>query len=308
MGTQAWKRFGVFARCRTWESFPLFPFRSLPVILLMEENPAPVEVGSLSHYLQSFIHPRWLFGISSINSAFWVGFWGPNNSENVMCFGSPGIDWRTNWKKKLSFFTGTPGFPFKGPSFVSQKFVGVYDMPGVSGGSYLKNTCAIWHMTWRQTEWLQGWYPCGLKQIKRLNGRKNLSVKPSKILITPSPPETMLIKCSTIRDHPSKTWVPKPRSASTWGTPKKYGSNPKQIFGKSPPWTGIFFTTCHQIKQTMQLCKQHAGLTWVSTGFCCPCTCTYALFVLCFFKHFIPSAVPHSENKENLLFKVSSPI
>ena len=27
-------------------------------------NPAPVEVGSLSHDLQAFIHPRWLFGIS----------------------------------------------------------------------------------------------------------------------------------------------------------------------------------------------------------------------------------------------------
>ena len=25
-------------------------------------NPAPVEVGSLSHYLQGFIHPRWLAG------------------------------------------------------------------------------------------------------------------------------------------------------------------------------------------------------------------------------------------------------
>ena len=24
---------------------------------------APVEVGSFSHYLQGFIHPRWLFGI-----------------------------------------------------------------------------------------------------------------------------------------------------------------------------------------------------------------------------------------------------
>ena len=32
-------------------------------------NPAPVEVGSLSHYLQGFIHPRWLFWISSINSS-----------------------------------------------------------------------------------------------------------------------------------------------------------------------------------------------------------------------------------------------
>ena len=34
-------------------------------------KPAPVEVGSLSHYLQGFIHPRWLFGISSINSPDW---------------------------------------------------------------------------------------------------------------------------------------------------------------------------------------------------------------------------------------------
>ena len=31
-------------------------------------NPAPVEGGSLPHYLQGLIHPRWLFGISSINS------------------------------------------------------------------------------------------------------------------------------------------------------------------------------------------------------------------------------------------------
>ena len=29
---------------------------------------APVEVDSLSHNLQGLIHPRWLFGISSINS------------------------------------------------------------------------------------------------------------------------------------------------------------------------------------------------------------------------------------------------
>ena len=26
-------------------------------------------VGSLSHYLQGFIHPRWLFGILSTNSS-----------------------------------------------------------------------------------------------------------------------------------------------------------------------------------------------------------------------------------------------
>ena len=31
-------------------------------------NPAPVEVGSLSHYLHGFIHPRWLFWISFMNS------------------------------------------------------------------------------------------------------------------------------------------------------------------------------------------------------------------------------------------------
>ena len=35
----------------------------------MEEiRRSPAEVGSLSHYLQGFIHPRWLFGISSTNS------------------------------------------------------------------------------------------------------------------------------------------------------------------------------------------------------------------------------------------------
>ena len=34
------------------------------------KNPALVEVGSLSHYLQGFMHPRWLFGISSINSIY----------------------------------------------------------------------------------------------------------------------------------------------------------------------------------------------------------------------------------------------
>ena len=32
-------------------------------------NPAPVEVGSISHYLQGFVHPRW-YKISSINRTF----------------------------------------------------------------------------------------------------------------------------------------------------------------------------------------------------------------------------------------------
>ena len=31
-------------------------------------NLTPVEVGSLSHYAQGFLHPRWLFEILSINS------------------------------------------------------------------------------------------------------------------------------------------------------------------------------------------------------------------------------------------------
>ena len=35
---------------------------------MVQESGSPVEVGSLSHYLQNFTHPRWLFGISSINS------------------------------------------------------------------------------------------------------------------------------------------------------------------------------------------------------------------------------------------------
>ena len=35
---------------------------------MVQKSGSPVEVGSLSHYLQGFIHPRWLFGISSINS------------------------------------------------------------------------------------------------------------------------------------------------------------------------------------------------------------------------------------------------
>ncbi len=32
------------------------------LILLMAEHFAPVEVGSLSHYLEGFMHPGWLAG------------------------------------------------------------------------------------------------------------------------------------------------------------------------------------------------------------------------------------------------------
>ena len=40
-------------------------------------NPSPVEVGSLSHYLQDFIHPRWLAGFlpSTVVCGFKVLFW-----------------------------------------------------------------------------------------------------------------------------------------------------------------------------------------------------------------------------------------
>ena len=38
------------------------PSQKETIVLLIEKNPAnsPVEVSSLSHYLQGFVHPRWL--------------------------------------------------------------------------------------------------------------------------------------------------------------------------------------------------------------------------------------------------------
>ena len=39
------------------------------LLMVQKSGDSPVEVGSLSHYLQGFsTHPRWLLGISSINS------------------------------------------------------------------------------------------------------------------------------------------------------------------------------------------------------------------------------------------------
>ena len=38
---------------------------------MTEIRRSPVEVGSLSHYLQGFVRPRWSLGISSINSVCW---------------------------------------------------------------------------------------------------------------------------------------------------------------------------------------------------------------------------------------------
>ena len=37
------------------------------ILLMVQKSGSPVEVGSLPHYLQGFIHPRWC-RISSINS------------------------------------------------------------------------------------------------------------------------------------------------------------------------------------------------------------------------------------------------
>ena len=48
----------------------------LPSDTVDGRNPAPVEVGSLSHHLQGFIHPKWC-RISSINS---MGF---NNKPSL---------------------------------------------------------------------------------------------------------------------------------------------------------------------------------------------------------------------------------
>ena len=41
------------------------------LLLMAEIRRSPVEVGSLSHYLQGFIHPRWLAGF--LPSTAYVG-------------------------------------------------------------------------------------------------------------------------------------------------------------------------------------------------------------------------------------------
>ncbi len=58
--------------------------------LLVEEiRRSPVEVGSLSHYLQGFIHPWWLFGISSINCT--------NHKFLHSTFPLEGVTWMSNF-------------------------------------------------------------------------------------------------------------------------------------------------------------------------------------------------------------------
>ena len=70
-------------RHRTWREHPAVTFEDrkqkkitalwskkvpLSSLLMVQTSGSPVEVGSLSHDLQGFANPRWLFGISSINS------------------------------------------------------------------------------------------------------------------------------------------------------------------------------------------------------------------------------------------------
>ncbi len=63
------------------------------VILLMAEiRRSPVEVGSLSPYLQGFTHPRWLFGISEPSTVF-------RTSIDTM---EPGVCWANITVNKTS--------------------------------------------------------------------------------------------------------------------------------------------------------------------------------------------------------------
>ena len=51
---------------------------------MAEIRRSPVEVGSLSHYLQGFIHPRWC-RISSINSSWLLGIYLIFSTKNSSC-------------------------------------------------------------------------------------------------------------------------------------------------------------------------------------------------------------------------------
>ena len=71
--------------------------RGYTKILLWFRNPAPVEVGSVSHHLQGFIHARYLgLSFQSTNWLSWWLVWGPPgalgwfnpwtiNSQAVLC-------------------------------------------------------------------------------------------------------------------------------------------------------------------------------------------------------------------------------
>ncbi len=71
IGAAMWRQHGVDRSC----FLPSLPQTTKNIrhlwqfwYCLWKKSGQPVEVGSLSHYLRGFIHPRWLFWISSINS------------------------------------------------------------------------------------------------------------------------------------------------------------------------------------------------------------------------------------------------
>ena len=83
---------------------------------------SPVEVGSLSHYLQGFIHPRWLFGISEPSKVWRLLTSVISNVEEVVlaqlaveivlkgkswCFSTAKDEIETDAKKQLMFIFHT---------------------------------------------------------------------------------------------------------------------------------------------------------------------------------------------------------
>ena len=88
--------------------FTISPFiPSLKLNILLMEEILHQLIGNLSH-LQGFIHPRWLFGISSINSSTWKWmverrsgflFWGPASWQV----------WNVRWiQRKVIICCATP--------------------------------------------------------------------------------------------------------------------------------------------------------------------------------------------------------
>ena len=55
--------------CRTYNAAKETCNLQMDKLILLMENILHQLIGRLSHYLQGFVHPRWLFGISSINSS-----------------------------------------------------------------------------------------------------------------------------------------------------------------------------------------------------------------------------------------------
>ena len=59
-------------KLRRTEHLPIHGSRFM-VLFMVQKSGEPVEVGSLYHYLQGLIHPRWLFGISEPSTVSMLG-------------------------------------------------------------------------------------------------------------------------------------------------------------------------------------------------------------------------------------------